>query len=279
MKTPTAPTQYENNPFFVATKGFELLFNNAKTVGIFFAILAGLSTLGSIPSLFMQPNNQSANNTPTQPESIPHIPVEVIVIAVVIGLIVLAIFAFIGVILKGVGDYSSARIAKGETTGLNEALRAVFDNFWGYTWVIFLTGLKTFLWSLLFIIPGIIMHFRYSLAGVAYFDKKLKGNASIKESLALTKNAWFTTFGSNMLLDMITLGAVTALLMPGTNAILYRQFSLVPKGEKKPKPHFLSILSLILPIVLFGLIFALSTILLYTALNFQNVQPAPQEFI
>ena len=62
-----------------------------------------------------------------------------------------------------------------------------FDDFWSAFKVTFLVGLFTYLWSLLFIIPGIIKSFSYSMA--PYILAENKGKAAlecINESKAMT---------------------------------------------------------------------------------------------
>lgn len=263
--SPKTPA-YENNPFFVAINGFELLFKKAKVIGIILAVLAGLSTLSSLPSAFLPsesvpaPSQQIADQAAEREaqqfaDGIASVPMEAWLIIALVILIVALIFAAIGIVVRGVLDYTSAQIAHDKEVALSEALRAVFVNFWGYTWVLLVAAVKTFLWTLLFIIPGIIMAVRYSLAGVVYFDKKLSGNGSVKESARLTKNGWLTTFASQTLLNILTLGVIQSLLVPGTQAILYRQFtSFDTAGVQKPSAHTLSWLTLLIPILFFGLI-------------------------
>lgn len=250
-KRVNSATAYENNPFFVAINGIDLLFKKARSVGIAIAILVAISTLGSLPSYFAPPSSSTQDKSP---DSFPAIPAEVWALIIVAALVVLLIFMIIGIIIRGVMDYSSAKLANGETVTLSEAFRGLFSSFWGYAWVIVIVGVKTFLWTLLFIIPGIIMSVRYSLAGVAYFDKKLKGDGSVQHSSQLVKGAWLTTFASQNLLNIITLGIIQPLLVPGTNAVLYKQLGAI--GETKPKAHLLSWLTLVIPFVLAALLIA-----------------------
>lgn len=244
---------YENNPFFVATNGIDLLFKKAQSVGIVVAVLAGISALSSLPSAFTPSSNTSQTSAPVNSSgAFPSIPLSAWLLIGLAALVVLLIIFTISIIAKGVLDYTSAKLARGETVTLSEAFRGLFSDFWGYTWVLVIVGVKTFLWTLLFIVPGIIMSIRYSLAGVAYFDKKLKGDASVQHSSKLVKNAWLTTYASQNLLNLITLGIIQPLLIPGTNAILYRQLGAA--GEVKPKAHVLSWLTLIVPFVLAALL-------------------------
>lgn len=271
-KDVSAKTGYENNPFFVATNGFELLFNKAKSVGIFMAIIAAIGLLGSLPGTFGNPSDPASVD---QSASGVMPPTEVWLLIGLVVLIVAAFFIFLGFVLKGVSDYTASQIARGKTTTLSEALRVVFSNFWSYAWVLVIVGFKVLLWSLLFIIPGIVMAVRYSLAGVSYFDTKAKGNGAIKQSLSLTKGAWFTTFASQSLLNILTLGAIQPILEPGTNAVLYRQYSEYKEGEEKPKAHILSKLVVLIPLILIGLLTLIGIIFAAnTAQNYYDTQPA-----
>lgn len=101
-----------------------------------------------------------------------------------------------------------------------------------------------------FIVPGIIMAVRYSLAGVAFYDEKknLRGNAAIQESIRMTKNGWITTYASNALFNILTLGVISTIVSTGANAVLYRQFE--QSGDKKPAAHWLSWVTLLLPLIL-----------------------------
>lgn len=257
-----APVAYENNPFFVATNGLDLLFKKAQSVGILMAVLAGVSALASLPYMFMPPAAEPSQPTATDPEAvaaenealahaISNIPTEVWLIGGALVLIIAAVMLAIGIVFRGITDYTSAQLASGKQVTLNDAFRAVFNNFWSYTWVLVMASIKTFLWTLLFVIPGFVMSYRYSLAGVVFFDKALKGGAASTESAALTKGAWLTTFASQNLLNMITLGAIPMLLQPGTNGVLYSQ--LRTAGNEKPRAHFLSWLTLLLPIIFVAL--------------------------
>ena len=259
--TPTKTPTYENNPFFVAVNGLELLFKKAQAIGIIFAVIAALSAFSSIPSAFIPAEDpamspqESAKADQEFVDGITSIPAEVWLLIAAIFVTVLLIAIAFGTVVNGITDYTAAQLSRGKEVGFSEALRAVFANFWGYLWVNAVAGFKVFLWTLLFIIPGIIMSIRYSLAGVTYFDKKLKGNAAVKESARLTKGGWLTTFASESLFNLITFSLIAPLLIPGTRAVLYQQFrDYDTAGIAKPNAHVLSWLTLILPIVLIVLV-------------------------
>ena len=277
-----AATPYENNPFYVAIQGIELLFNKAKGVGIFLAIFAVVSLFSSLPSSFMpatqvNDTNVSSSEQIAQDEAdakefvstVQNIPVQFWLVLALIVLIVFAFALFIGFFIQGVIDYTSAQLALGKEVSFSEAAKGTLSGFWGYAWVMFLAGLKTFLWTLLFIIPGIIMAVRYSLAGTAYFAAGKKGNEAINHSLSLTQGAWLTTNASQVLLPLITFGVAGALFSPGTKAVLYRQLDAVTaKGEAKPAAHILSWLVLVLPLIFFALIILMVLLLAAAFANY-----------
>ena len=62
-----------------------------------------------------------------------------------------------------------------------------FDDFWAAFKVSFLTSLYVYLWSLLFVIPGIVKAFSYSMAGYILAENKGKSaRECINESKAMT---------------------------------------------------------------------------------------------
>lgn len=172
------------------------------------------------------------------------------------------VFWLIGVYIQSVIDYTSARVAKGNDVSLSNALSGGFSRFGAYIWLQIIIATKVMLWSLLFIIPGIVMAVRYSLAGLSFYDKNISARAAVKDSLALTKGAWLTTFASSVLLDFISLGIASTLVKSGAQVRLYGQLDAVTqRGEAKPAPHLLSWLTLggiiarfILGLLLIGLI-------------------------
>jgi uncharacterized membrane protein len=64
-------------------------------------------------------------------------------------------------------------VVKGNAPELNDAFTG-FDDFWAAFKVTFLVGLFTFLWSLLFVIPGIIKGISYSMSMYVLAENKGK---------------------------------------------------------------------------------------------------------
>lgn len=227
---------YINNPLKIAVDGAKLVFQKAPMVAIVLAILSALGA-GSYSS------NQAT--PPVEGGGVVDAAIDPIMIAVLI--VVAAVFLFgalvVGSIITGIFAYTAAEVAKGRDVSFKQAAKATLDRLWSFVWLQILTVAKILLWTLLFIVPGIIMAVRYSLANLSFFDdsKKLTGNAAIKDSLALTKGAWITTFGAQVFFNIITLGLISPIVDTGSKAMLYRQFSALQKANtSKPKPHALS---------------------------------------
>lgn len=106
------------------------------------------------------------------------------------------------------------------------------------------------------------MAVRYSLAGTVFFAEGKHGNAAVKRSAQLTKGAWLTTFAGVNLWNMITQGLMTAVLMPGILGILYSQLrDVTDSHEAKPSAHWLSWLTLLVPIAFIVLVIGSITLL------------------
>lgn len=78
-------------------------------------------------------------------------------------------------------------VINGNTPKAGDAFSG-FDDFWSAFKVTFLVGLFTFLWSLLFVIPGIIKSFSYSMSTYILAENKGKPALEcINESKAMTE--------------------------------------------------------------------------------------------
>lgn len=266
-QTAQAPA-YENNPFYIATKGLEILFKHAQSVGILLAIFAVVSALNTTWNMGGKDNETGQPATASEgPLALPNLSLEAWLVIGGLILIVVTVAIIISIIVKGISDVTAARLARGQAITLTEAFRTVFENLGGYIWVNVVAGVKTLLWTLLFFIPGIVMATRYSLAGVSFFDKGLRGNAAVQHSSQLVKGAWSTTFAAHALFNIITFGLLQPVLYPGTSAVLYGQ--LLAAGDVKQKPHILSVVTVWLVMTLFALVaFALFVLLPWALANF-----------
>jgi len=245
MVKKTSHRHFENNPFFIAAGGITLFANLAQSIFVLLIVLSILQLFGS--SFTPYPTELSSDNFTG---AVQGWQLGDWLVAGGSGFILLLAAALVSAIFGGVSSYTSAMLARNQEVRLTTAFRVAYENVWAYLWLQIIIIVKTFLWSLLLIIPGIIMAVRYSLAGVAFYDdkKQLRGNDAIRESLKLTKNGWITTYASNVLFNLLTLGTIPAIISTGVNAVLYKQFEQA--GSKKPDAHWLSWLTLILPFVL-----------------------------
>jgi hypothetical protein len=84
----------------------------------------------------------------------------------------------------------------------------------GFFWVGFLSGLLTFTWALLFIIPGIIFGLYYSLSEYVFADTNKRGLEAIRISKAYIKGYWWKTVHS-----LLGLAAVMVLIYIATSVL------------------------------------------------------------
>lgn len=253
-KANSASTKYENNPFFIAANGLTLLFDLARGVLIFLFILALINMVTGIktPDFSKESDRNSSTQQMAQLTS-GWLPSDWALAIGAAGIVLFAV-VMITALFNGVSAYTSYQLSKGERVELGEAFHIAFERLWSFLWLQVIISVKLFLWTLLFVIPGIYMSFRYSLASVAFFDEKknFRGNAAVAESLRLTKGAWLTTYASNMLVIALSFFKYNGIVSTSVNAILYRQFSQLG-SKKKPAAHWLSWLTLAAPVVIITL--------------------------
>lgn len=112
------------------------------------------------------------------------------------------------------------RVAEGIKPNASDAFCG-FDDFWSAFKVIFLVELFTFLWSLLFVVPGIIKGLSYSMS--TYILAENKGKAAlecINESKAMTEGHKMDLFVLGLsfigwgLLCAVTFGIASIWVMP-----------------------------------------------------------------
>ena len=256
---------YQNNPFFIAVNGLNLLFRAAQNIAILGLVIAGFSLLLNYAQTAIDASNPANQAGLTNDERIEAqekqitdfvqqvttASVEQIMLVSLAVVTVIIVIFIAGSFLSAIFDYTSAKLAKGDTVSFKQAISGATKRFGSYIWLQINISVRIFLWSLLFIVPGIYKAVRYTLSGVVFYSgKPQSAAASINRSEKLVQGAWLTTFASHMLFNLITLGVISTLLTPGTNAILYRQYTqLEHNKQSKPKAHMLSWLTVSLPIV------------------------------
>lgn len=284
--------EYENNPFFIGLNGIKLLFAKAQSVAIFAIVLCVLGFVGNtVANIVDLTTNYSTNDskyshdlrtidgTPAPVEATPDtnpfasVDPSIIVIIVVAVVLVLLVVLLFSLWLYGTLEYTGAQLALDKEVHLKDALLVSAKRLGSYLWLNVLVFIKIFLWSLLLIVPGFIMAIRYSLSGTVFFAENKKSSAAIKRSLELTKGAWFTTFAAYGLWNLITFSQVTALLQPGTSAVLYRQLRDVTDANKsKPDAHWLSWLTFFVPIAFFVIIVGFIALAVILAISLNGVR-------
>ena len=142
---------------------------------------------------------------------------------------------------------SLVRIYLGLTVGAEPDVKDTFsgfDDFWSAFKVSFLTGLYTFLWSLLFYIPGIIKGISYSMSMYILAENKGKSaKECIEESKAMTEGHKMELFVLGLsfigwaLLGSITFGIAYIWVIPymsATFANAYQSLKPVAYVEEGP---------------------------------------------
>ena len=161
-----------------------------------------------------------------------------IAVTLVIGAIT-AVATFLAGLIPGVGmavslivtpafALSTIRIYLMVVRGGNPEIKdsfSGFDDFFSAFKVTFLVGLYTFLWSLLFIIPGIIKSYSYSMSMFVLADNKGKSaRECIAESKAMTEGHKMELFVLDLsfigwyLLGSLTCGIAYLYVVPLLNA-------------------------------------------------------------
>lgn len=117
-----------------------------------------------------------------------------------------------------------------------------FDDFWSAFKVTFLVGLFTFLWSLLFVIPGIVKGLSYSMSTYILAENKGKSALEcINESKKMTEGHKLDLFVLGLsfigwgLLCSITLGIASIWVIPYMQATYANAYnSLKPVAAEQP---------------------------------------------
>ena len=145
------------------------------------------------------------------------------------GLINLLFLTPLYVFLTISGNYYCLKIARGEKTGIIEAvLKGITEDTGKLLIMNFLTGLFGILWSLLLIIPGIVKGIAYSQANYVFLENPdLSGKECIGKSEYLMegeKERYFFMYGWVFVLPvliMVLLSIITAVFINSDQALNY----------------------------------------------------------
>jgi len=157
---------------------------------------------------------------------------QIIVMGLMIGMVILVIYALAVLILSGAGRLGYAAFNLNLVDGRKPAFRDLFSQFHrlgdGFLMNL-LTALYTFLWSMLFLIPGIIKSFSYAMTPYVLAEHpELTPNEAITASRRIMHgNRWrlfclqLSFLGWDLLCAVPTLlaGILLSLLMVGTRPL------------------------------------------------------------
>ncbi len=146
---------------------------------------------------------------------------------------------FVGVVIFGYAAFN-VELIKRKTAKVGALFGGMFKGFlkkWGTS---LLMGLYTFLWSLLFFIPGLIKYYAYSMTPYIMQEKPGIGmNQAITKSREIMKgHKWQLflldlSFTGWMLLSVLTLGIALIYVWPYYSAARAAFYKEIKKGAKK----------------------------------------------
>ncbi|MFA5248454.1 MAG: hypothetical protein WC415_04490 [Patescibacteria group bacterium] len=125
--------------------------------------------------------------------------------------LVAVIFAIYISIISKIGSFN---LLKDRTEKILEVFKNSRVNFWGFVWISILTAILVMLWTVAFIIPGVIFGVYYSLAIYAFIFEGKTGMSAIKRSQELIKDYWWAFLGRILLFSLIIMAgyAVVAII-------------------------------------------------------------------
>ena len=113
-----------------------------------------------------------------------------------------------------------------------------FYHFWGAFKVLFLSGLFTFLWSLLFVIPGIVKSFSYSMASYIYAENKelgalecIRRSKKIMHGHKMDLFVLYLSFIGWGILCMVTFGIASIYVVPYIQATVVNFYKSISATE------------------------------------------------
>jgi hypothetical protein len=252
------------NPFSITIEGLTLLFSRAQSVAIMLVIVSVVAAVfGYVtPSPVPNEGKTAADGNAFFANLVSTLTPGTIIIGVSVLFIICLFILVASTMLHGIQSYTIAQLAHGKTVTLKEAFNAVLEQFGRYFILIVWMNVRIGLWALLFIVPGIIAYYRYSFAGPLFFDKKLRGDAALRESSRLTERGLLTIYASQLLFNIITFFYGNNLIVPSSLSVLYREYTaLDTSSTPKPKPHAMSWVALLLPFLMFTVLILLVILL------------------
>ena len=215
--------------------------------GISIGVTLLASILGGTGSSFSVNTSGTNGQTQEQVRGIfrdnPFIAYTAIAILVVLGIIAIVKFLIGGPIEQGLCRYNIDLLTRENQPSIN-ALFSQFKNFGNAFGLHFMMGLFTALWSLLFIIPGIVAAYRYALAPYLMAENPNIGvMEAIRQSKELMKGKKWSLFCLHfsfigwILLSILTLGIGLLWVNPymeAANAAFY--LDAIGQRDRMPSP-------------------------------------------
>jgi len=248
--TNTKTTNYDSNPVTNAVSGLVIVLKNNPVTILLLPILYYFALTMVVSSLAIFILIGAIAKSPII------IALLVIISIVILGLVIALFTASFFM--------TAVKSAKNEKTEVGDVLRISFKRLLPYWGLTILYGLAIFFGLLLFIIPGIIIAGRGSLASLVFFEENLGPVDSLKRSFALTKGH---------VIEMLGTSAASALLTGGGMGLLIGATSVGPylgrykdltalqaSGAAKPKIHWMNYL-----IVFGGILYVILSIIYVVA--------------
>jgi len=137
------------------------------------------------------------------------------IINLILGLVgVLGIFFYIYFVFSAqIGILLSLTSNSGDKS--KEIFKKARKYFWSYLLVVLATLTFVMLWSVLFIIPGIIMAIYYNFSIFSLIFEGYSGLSALKRSKELVKNYWWAVFGRMLFVSVIFWLLGNVLGLPG----------------------------------------------------------------
>lgn len=176
----------------------------------------------------------------------------VLIFQIILGLLVFIsiLILFYVFIISNIGVYILLRDFSPDLK-VKEAFKRARPYFWKLIIVNLFVGIFVILWSLLFIIPGIIVSVYYTFAIWALIFEGYEGTSALKRSKELVKGYWWAVFGRYLAIGLIYIVIISILSIP-----------LVFVEEGSALEVILSIILQVIEIII-GVILAIYSYLIY----------------
>ena len=267
--TPDNKAAYDSNPFTLAFNALGRLFTTNVGWAIALLVVSFFVFIGQMMSNLIQIASKNSLQNSSQysaPAASTHVasttPVNVglvVIIVLVLVLFVALIFTIstaISVFISGMFSYVAIQSEQGKSVNFSEAWSETTKRFWRLFKAQLLAGLKIIGWTMLFIVPGIVAAFRYTLLPFVIMGEPAKergARSSHTLTKKLVKGRLMEVFGIATVAGIVPF--VGPVLRLSGNAALYDQLNEYNTlNKQKPKIHWLNYLGLILLAILLLLI-------------------------